>query len=90
MRNTLNYKAIINGQEVVVTRHQPSNGKGLVQRLDDAGNPKRRKVKNEPVDAQLHALDMLLASVKEHDEKDMIVEIENSIAKRVGELTGDK
>ena len=88
MRDTLSYKAIVGGQEVMVTRHQPSNGKGLMQRLGDVGNPTRRKVKHNPVDEQLHALDMLLTLAQEHDTDETVADIENSIAKRVRELTG--
>ena len=88
MRDTLSYRAVIGGQGVTVTRHKPSNGNGLSLRLDDAGNPKRRKVKNGPVDEQLHALEMLLTSAQEQGEDNIIGDIENCIAKRVSEVTG--
>lgn len=84
MRETLSYTAVIGGQEVTVTRHQPSNGKGLTQRIMKGETPIHTK---RPVDNQLHALDMLLESAKEHDSDYVIQEIEKSIGKRVQELT---
>ena len=89
MRDTLSYKAIVGGQEVTVTRHQPSDGRGFTDRLDDAGKPKRKKVKHKPVDDQLHALDMLLASAKESGDDGIIEDVENSINRRIKELTGE-
>jgi len=87
MRDTLSYKAIIGGQEVIVTRHQPSNGKGLAQQLDDS--PRRRKVKHSPVDEQLHALDMLLTSATEHEDDSLAVKVQAEITRRISELTGN-
>lgn len=88
MRDTLSYTTVIHGQEVTVTRHQPSNGKGLSQRADDADNPRRKKVANKPVDDQLHALDMLLESAQDQGEDHIVDDIQNSINKRIRELTG--
>ena len=88
MRDTLNYKAVIGGQEVVVTRYRQSDGQDFMRRIDSDGTPKRKKVRRTPVDDQLHALDMLLASAQENGENNIIVDIENSIAKRIRELTG--
>ena len=88
MRDTLSYKAIIDGQEVIITRHQPSNGKGLSRGVDDNGNPKRRKVKHSPVDDQLHALDMLLVSATEHGDDDFAGKVKTEINTRINKLTG--
>lgn len=88
MRDTLSYKTVIGGQEVTITRHPPSDGRGLTERLDEAGNPKRKKVAKKPVDDQLHALEMLLESAYEHEDEVTAAEAKKSIAKRINSLTG--
>lgn len=83
MEEKLEYTTIINNQSVVVTRYQPSNGKGLYSGKKIGI---RKKVKKAPVDEQLHALNQLLLIAKNKDDDNAAELIQASIDIRLNKL----
>lgn len=92
MKEFIEYVDTIQGEEVTIKRYGLSNGKGLY----DKYNPKtgqvkasRKKLKAQPADARLNALEKLLKSAKDHeDDPATIQRIENAIKKRMREICG--
>ena len=90
MIETLTYTAVIDGVEVEVKRHPPSNGLGLSMspKAFTSAKPITRKKKAKPVDEQLHTLDMLLVdAMNAEDSIATIRAIQESIDARIKELT---
>ena len=87
MRETLTYTTEINGEQVAVTRHPPSDGKGLNTSTAAFGKQKKKPTKPQPVDEQLHALEALLEQAEIHDGPEVVQTVKAAIKRRLKELT---